>query len=223
MCALPQSAADFGRPAFVAVAFYLTARRNRVRADRAALMRQLSIAPADFNATSASMCALCPELACPPERKRRVKRAAPGGEQGGEAAEEDEGPQAIPGECSRSEGDEAAQPGPGMGKRQRVGGSRQRVRPAASGERSSSDGSAGGGSSQGAAALATGAEVSPAGPGQEAQSAPQRKRGTAAPAMCKPAAGNRAGRTSKSEPDFSAWQSRVLAAAAAGGSAAGES
>ncbi|KAJ7515710.1 hypothetical protein O6H91_22G024500 [Diphasiastrum complanatum] len=60
--ALPEarrSSADFGRPVFVAVAFYLCAKKHQLKVDKARLMEICGVSESEFTQVSTSMMDLC--------------------------------------------------------------------------------------------------------------------------------------------------------------------
>ena len=57
-----QGRVDFGRPVFLAVAFFLVARKHRVAVDRLKLLGPLGVAATEFAEVSASMADLCADL-----------------------------------------------------------------------------------------------------------------------------------------------------------------
>lgn len=67
-----QGSADFSRPSFVAVAFFLTAKKAKVRVDKSALLGRLNMAAADFNHVSTSMEQLCFDTLGTATKKRKA-------------------------------------------------------------------------------------------------------------------------------------------------------
>lgn len=59
---LERKKADFSRPVFAAAAFYLVARKHKVKVDKNRLLQQLYIAGPDFTATVTNMQQLCHDL-----------------------------------------------------------------------------------------------------------------------------------------------------------------
>ncbi|KAL4423114.1 hypothetical protein ABPG77_004797 [Micractinium sp. CCAP 211/92] len=66
-----QARVDFGRPVFLAAAFYLVARKHKVQVDRMKLLGPLGVAATEFAQVCASMADLCADL-CGEQRKRKA-------------------------------------------------------------------------------------------------------------------------------------------------------
>ena len=73
---------DFGRPVFLAAAFFLVARKNRVAVDRSKLLPPLGVTAAEFSEVLASMSDLCAELVGTADAERRKRKAGGGGGDG---------------------------------------------------------------------------------------------------------------------------------------------
>ncbi|KAI3435711.1 hypothetical protein D9Q98_001769 [Chlorella vulgaris] len=68
-----QGRVDFGRPVFLAAAFYLVARKNKVAVDRTRLLDPLGVTASEFAQACASMSDLCADLVGLQPRKRRAE------------------------------------------------------------------------------------------------------------------------------------------------------
>ncbi|GAX86558.1 hypothetical protein CEUSTIGMA_g13965.t1 [Chlamydomonas eustigma] len=68
-----RSAADFSRPVFLAVAFSLVARKNKIKVDQRALLETMCVPREDFLDISASMYQLCFDVVGVEKTKRRAE------------------------------------------------------------------------------------------------------------------------------------------------------
>ncbi|KAL4458304.1 hypothetical protein ABPG75_013169 [Micractinium tetrahymenae] len=68
-----QGRVDFGRPVFLAVAFYLVARKHKVQVDRMKLLSPLGVTATEFAQVCASMADLCADLVGEQQRKRKAE------------------------------------------------------------------------------------------------------------------------------------------------------
>ncbi|KAG1667552.1 hypothetical protein FOA52_014632 [Chlamydomonas sp. UWO 241] len=66
-------AADFGRPVFLAVAFVLVARKNKIKVDQRALLEDMSVPREDFLNVSASMYELCFDVVGVEKTKKKAE------------------------------------------------------------------------------------------------------------------------------------------------------
>ncbi|EFN54248.1 hypothetical protein CHLNCDRAFT_11567, partial [Chlorella variabilis] len=71
--AAQQRHVDFGRPVFLAAAFYLVARKKKVAVDRVKLLDPLGVTAAELAQACASMANLCHDLVGCEPRKRRAE------------------------------------------------------------------------------------------------------------------------------------------------------